>query len=78
MIIWDLRSPDHRIVSGGKKIEVAKMPDEEQDKTQQAAVKCKHVAMTEIQESHKNFVADIQFIPNNVRVDKRNPTMGKS
>ena len=54
------------------------MPDEEQDKTQQQAVKCKHVALSDIQESHKNFVSDIQFIPNHVRVDRRNPTMGKS
>jgi hypothetical protein len=36
------------------------------------------VALSEIQESHKNFVADIQFIPNGVKVDRRNPTMGKT
>jgi len=29
IIVWDLRSPEHRIVSGGRKIEIAKMPDEE-------------------------------------------------
>jgi dynein intermediate chain 3, axonemal len=33
VIVWDLRSPEHRIVAGGRKIEVAKMPDEELDKT---------------------------------------------
>lgn len=78
VIVWDLRSAEHRIVAGGRKIEVAKMPDEETDKTQQAFVRCKHVAISEIAESHKNFVADIQFIPNNIKVDKKNPTQGKS
>jgi len=59
LIAWDIRSPDHRISSEGRKIDVAKMPDEEQDKTQQQPVSCKHVALSDINESHRNFVADI-------------------
>jgi WD40 repeat protein len=33
VIVWDLRAPEYRVVAGGRKIEVAKMPDEEKDKT---------------------------------------------
>ena len=34
VIVWDLRSAEHRIVPGGRKIDTARMPDEETDKTQ--------------------------------------------
>lgn len=74
VIVWDLRAPEYRVVAGGRKIEIAKMPDEEKDKTQQIAVKCRHVALSDIQDSHKGFVADIQFIPDGVKVDKKQPT----
>lgn len=40
VLAWDIASPEHRI-TGGKKATVAKMPDEETDKTQQVAVKLK-------------------------------------
>jgi len=75
VIIWDLGSVDHRITAG-RKPTVAKMPDEEEDKTQQTAVKLKQLILSNIERSHKNFVADIQFIPKNVRVDKRNAPDG--
>jgi WD40 repeat protein len=70
VIIWDLGSVDHRITQG-RKPAVAKMPDEEEDKTQQTAVKLKQLILSQIERSHKNFVADVKFIPKNVRVDKR-------
>ncbi len=53
------------------------MPDEEEDKTQQTAVKLKQLILSNIERSHKNFVADIQFVPKNVRVDKRTGVDGK-
>lgn len=78
IIVWDLSSVEHRIVSGGRKAEVAKMPDEEQDKTQQAHVKLKQLIMSAVEKSHKNFVSDIQFIPGGVKVDRKNPNNGES
>jgi hypothetical protein len=36
-----------------------KMPDEEEDKTQQQAVKCKQIVLSNVEKSHRNFVADI-------------------
>ena len=47
------------------------MPDEEEDKTQQTAVKLKQLTLSVIERSHKNFVSDVKFIPKNVKVDKR-------
>ena len=38
----------------------------------------KHLAISSIISSHKNFVADIQFIPPNVKVDRKNQVEGKS
>ena len=77
LITWDLGSLEHRITGGHKPTEI-KMPDEEVDKTQQTAVKLKEVIMSDLQKSHSNYVADIKFIPGGVKVDKRNPTEGKS
>ena len=76
VIIWDLGSVEHRITQG-RKPTVAKMPDEEEDKTQQTAVKLKQLILSNIERSHKNFVADIKFVPANVRVDKRAGVDGK-
>lgn len=78
VLCWDLKSLEHRIVEGGHKPEVAKMPDEELDKTQQVAVKLKQLVMSSIDRSHKNFVSDIKFVPGSVRVDKKHPNEGKS
>ena len=33
----------------------------------------KHLAISSIVMSHRNFVADIQFIPGHVKVDRKNP-----
>ena len=56
------------------------MKEEEEDEKggQQAAIRMKHVIMSTIEKSHKSFIADIQFIPGGVRVDKRHPNEGKS
>lgn len=78
VITWDLASIDHRITPGGKKPTVAKMPDEEEDKTQQTAVKLREVIMSDINRSHRNYVSDMKFIPGSVKVDKRNPNEGLS
>jgi len=77
IIVWDLALAQTRI-TGGRKTDVAKMPDEEEDKTQQVQVKVKELKMSYIDKSHSNFVADIQFIPPGVKVDKKNQIMGKS
>jgi len=53
------------------------MPDEEEDKTQQTAVKLKQVILSNIERSHKAYVSDIQFVPANVRIDKRAGVDGK-
>lgn len=37
----------------------------------------KHLSQSSIIASHKNFVADIQFIPPTINVDKRNPSDGQ-
>lgn len=58
ILCWDLKSLEHRI-TGGRKPEIAKMPDEEEDKTQQVAVKLKELSMSNIERSHRNFVSDI-------------------
>lgn len=73
---WDLGSLEHRITAG-RKPTVAKMPDEEEDKTQQTAVKLKQVILSNIERSHKAYVSDIQFVPANVRIDKRAGVDGK-
>ncbi len=37
----------------------------------------KSLAISFIVQSHKNFVSDIQFIPEGVKVDRRNPSEGR-
>jgi len=37
----------------------------------------KHLCHSSIAASHKNFVADIAYIPPTINVDKRNPSGGK-
>jgi dynein intermediate chain 3, axonemal len=72
LIIWDLSCVESRITSG-KKPEQIKMPDEEEDKTQQSVVKLKQLSLSSIVMSHRNYVSDIQFIPGGVKVDRKNP-----
>lgn len=72
LIVWDLSSQESRIGGGsshgsaaanaasGKKPDGSvRMPDEEEDKTQQTIVKLKQLALSYIVTSHRNFVADI-------------------
>ena len=71
--------PETRIEGGahaaGKsgKVVSARMPDEEEDKTQQSIVYLRQLALSSIVMSHTNFVSDIQFIPALVKVDRKNP-----
>jgi len=84
VIVWDLSAIETRIgthggshggASGasGKKLDAARMPDEEEDKTQQTIVKLKQLALSSIVASHRSFVSDIQWIPATVKVDRKNP-----
>jgi len=82
LIVWDLSCSDSRIGThgghgssgaGAAKKDAARMPDEEEDKTQQSIVKLKQLALSSIVQSHRSFVADIQFIPATVKVDRKNP-----
>lgn len=72
LIVWDLSCHESRITQG-KKPEAVQMPDEEEDKTQQTIVKLKQLALSSIVLSHKNYVADVAFIPAAVKVDRKNP-----
>ena len=54
------------------------MPDEEEDKTQQVAVKLKQLVLSNVEKSHRSYVSDIQFIPGGVKVDKKHPNDGNS
>lgn len=58
IIVWDLSSIESRI-TGGRKAEIAKMPDEEEDKTQQGYVQLKQLIMSTVEKSHKSYVSDI-------------------
>lgn len=82
LISWDLALKDNYI-SEGRKSEQAQAAakadgDDDEDKTQQQAIKVKELIMSNIDKSHKNFVADIQFVPGSVRVDRKAPNEGKS
>jgi dynein intermediate chain 3, axonemal len=78
VVAWDLGSINHRITNqGGRKPTIARMPDEEEDKTQQTAVKLKQLILSNIERSHKSYVSDIQFVPKNVKVDKRAGITGR-
>lgn len=85
-IVWDLSSTDHRITSGHKNKSEAAGGEEddgfaaaggEEDEKQQSVIKMKNLCQSSIIASHRNFVADIQFIPGTMNVDKRNPSEGK-
>lgn len=41
-------------------------------------MKCKHVVLSNVEKSHRNFVADIQFIPKGVKVLKQHTLDGRS
>ena len=38
----------------------------------------KELIMSNIDKSHKSYVADIKFVPGDVKVDRKNPNDGKS
>ena len=50
--------------------------DDEEDKSQ-TIIKLKHMVLSMLMASHKNFIADAAFIPPTINVDKRNPSNGK-
>lgn len=84
VIVWDLSAIETRLGThgsghaggagaSGKKPDAARMPDEEEDKTQQTIVKLKQLALSSIVASHRSFVSDIQWIPATVKTDRKNP-----
>jgi len=88
-IVWDLSSADHKITAGAKQKadggggggdddDMPAAAGGEEDEKQQTVVKMKHLCQSSIIASHKNFVADIVFVPGTTNVDKRNPSDGKS
>ncbi len=38
----------------------------------------KYLTLSNIDKSHKNYVADIKFVPGSVKVDRKAPNEGKS
>jgi len=76
VITWDLTSHEHRL-TGGKKAE-SKSEDEEEDNAQQSAITMKSLIMSQIEKSHKSYVADIVFVPGGVKVDRKSDNKGKS
>lgn len=80
LIAWDTRSTESRIYEGRKpenKVESVAEENEEDEKTQQAATKMKEIVMSAIEKSHKSYVADIKFIPKDIRVDRKRHNDGK-
>lgn len=82
LISWDLGSQEHVISEGRKQTNeqaaATKLEGDEEDKSQQQAIKMKELIMSNIDKSHKNYVADIKFIPGAVKVDRKMPNDGKS
>jgi len=82
LISWDLGSQEHVISEGRKQnneqAAATKLEGDEEDKSQQQAIKMKELIMSNIDKSHKNYVADIKFIPGAVKVDRKMPNDGKS
>jgi WD40 repeat protein len=80
IIIWDLLCKDHIVTNGQKKPtndeDETAAPGDDENKSQ-TSITMKHMCQSSIIASHKNFVSDIQFIPPNVKVDKKWPSNGK-
>ena len=86
VIIWDLTSTEHKIQAGPKAKEIGAggdddnfqaAPGDEDDEKQQTIVKMRHMTQSSIIFSHKEFVADITFVPCHLNVDKRSLSEGK-
>lgn len=85
LISWDMSSQEHIISEGRKQnseqqaaAATKQLDGDEEDKSQQQAIKMKELIMSNIDKSHKNYVADIKFIPKDVKVDRKSPNDGKS
>ena len=83
LISWDLNSTEHKISEGRKqqKAEAAAATaegEEEDDTSKSNTQKMKELIMSNIDKSHKSYVADIKFVPGNVKVDRKAPNDGKS
>ena len=81
VIVWDLAAQEYVIHEGRKTEQVAATKldgDDDDDKSQQQAVKMKELIMSNIDKSHKSYVADIRFVPGGVKVDRKLPNDGKS
>lgn len=86
VIAWDLSSIDHRITAGPKNKEGGGGDDDDfggakddgEDEKSQTIIKMKPLTQSSIIASHKNFVADLAFVPGTINVDRRNPSEGLS
>ena len=71
--LFDLSSQDHRINSGPKASkaegEDASFAQEEEGEKSQNIIKMKHLCQSSIIASHKNFVGDLAFIPNTIKMN---------
>lgn len=52
--------------------------EDEEDKSQQQAIKMRQLVMSNIERSHRSYVTDIQFVPGTVKFVKPLPNEGKS
>ena len=82
LISWDLSSKDHVITEGRKsgteQAEANLDGDEEEKTNQQQAIKMKEIIMSNLDRSHKSYVADLKFVPGTVKVDRKSDNKGLS
>ena len=62
---------------GGEEEEFKAAQAEQDDEKSQSVIKMKHLILSQLVMSHKNFVGDLSFVPHTINVDKRNPSNGK-
>ena len=80
LISWDLGSPDHVITEGRKQSAEPKAAslDDDEETNQQQAIKMKEIIMSNLDRSHKSYVADLKFVPGTVKVDRKSDNKGLS
>lgn len=86
VVVWDTSCSELRVQTSKKEShspggedndEAAALPDDDGNEKSQTAVKMRSLCMSGIGTSHKNFVADIQFVPSTVNVTRNQNSEGK-
>ena len=85
IVVWDTSCSELKIQTAksksgaaeGEENDDALGGDDEGNEKSATAVKMRHLAMSNIAISHKNFVADIQFVPTTVNVTRNQNSDGK-